>query len=107
MVTGDEKVEAIARAAGLNPLVPVVRSIVDPAFAQLLAGARDRAAVMGWYTAVASAPGAHADDLMDPVRRGPFIWTAGEFLAALQEGEDHKRRRADAKNDSRKRARAR
>ncbi len=40
--------------------MPIVRSIVDPASAQLITGTHDPAAVMGWYSAVAVALGAHA-----------------------------------------------
>ena len=105
LVIGAEKLEAIARAAGLDPRVPVVRSIVDPAFVQLMTGTRDPAAVMGWYSAVAAALGVNIRDLRDPLRRESFIWTASEFLAALEEAAIRKQAHAETALASRKRAR--
>ncbi len=65
----NQQAEAIARAAGLNPMRPVVRSVVDPAFVKLVFGVKDTTTVAVWYTTVMTVLQTHPSTLrMNPLR---------------------------------------
>ena len=103
-VMGDQQVQAIARAAGLNPMVPVVRSVVDPAFVELVFGVKDQTTVATWYTTVATVLQTHTGALRaNPLCRDSMLWAVGELVAALKERDERKRRHREVVADLRKR----
>jgi hypothetical protein len=55
-----QKEGTIASAAGLCPMAPVVRSVVNPAFVELVFGVKDQTTVATWCTTVAIVSQMHA-----------------------------------------------
>ncbi len=103
LVMGDQQVEAIARAAGLHPMVPVVRKVADPPFVELVFGVKDHVTVTGWYTTMMTVLQMRTDALH--LRRNSMLWTAGELLRVLKELDERKCHHCEAVAGLRKRPR--
>ena len=83
LIVGCEKLEAIARAAGVPGNVPAVRSIVDVRLMELITGVTTPLGELMWYATLARALLSHNSSYV-PSPRGSaaLVWTAQQLSTA-------------------------
>ena len=106
LIVGCQKLEDIARAAGVHGDVPAVRSVVDVCLIELISGATSLAEKQTWYTVLARALlSRNAGYAPGPQGKAALVWTAQQLSMASEDLVFARKRRAAATADYRARLR--